>query len=355
MTSRFVVLSAACGLAAATSASGVVAPYFARIPGLPGDNPLASHALGVTGDGSTVFGEVRTTGQWEGMTWTLAGGTVAHGLGTMYGGSQDGSFFVGPRGKWTSSTGWTALPVPAGAAVAMEGQSVSRDGSTIVGSARLSDGRVLAAKWTQSGGAQLLPTVPLLNADPVRATRASSDGSLIAGTASRGFDQGFITSATTASMMPVTGILRDMTSDGRFAVGHSSVVTSAGWIVNLTTNIATQIPPVAGTQSGYAAGISADGSTVVGHSGSNVAYIWDAAHGTRNLATVLTQDYGIDLGGFILGAALDISEDGRTIVGYGINPGSGIEQAWVATIPAPATGAPLALGALAAARRRRRV
>jgi uncharacterized membrane protein len=65
------------------------------------------------------------------------------------------------------------------------------------------------------------------------------------------------------------------------------------------------------------------------------AFIWDQAHGMRNLQDVLINDYGLDLTGWTLTIARDISDDGRTIIGDGINP-EGQSQAWIARLPAPA-------------------
>ena len=47
-----------------------------------------------------------------------------------------------------------------------------------------------------------------------------------------------------------------------------------------------------------------------------------------------------------------ISDDGLTIVGYGSNP-NGSREAWIATIPEPASVALLSLGGVALLRRRR--
>ena len=72
----------------------------------------------------------------------------------------------------------------------------------------------------------------------------------------------------------------------------------------------------------------------------------------RSLMNVLTSDLGLDLTGWTLREAWDVSDDGLTIVGWGDNP-SGITEGWVAHIPEPATLPLLALSALLAARRRR--
>ena len=86
------------------------------------------------------------------------------------------------------------------------------------------------------------------------------------------------------------------------------------------------------------------------------AFIWDQANSMRNLREVLINDHGLNLTGWTLTSALDVSADGLTIVGAGINP-DGFDEAWVATIPEipePATVSLLALGAAAMLHRRRR-
>jgi hypothetical protein len=69
------------------------------------------------------------------------------------------------------------------------------------------------------------------------------------------------------------------------------------------------------------------------------AFIWDAQHGMRNLQSVLEADYGMDLTGWQLTSAVDISDDGLVIAGNGINP-LGQSEGWVVrleAIPEPAT------------------
>ncbi|MFG6094761.1 hypothetical protein SPB21_05900 [Leptothoe sp. ISB3NOV94-8A] len=55
------------------------------------------------------------------------------------------------------------------------------------------------------------------------------------------------------------------------------------------------------------------------------AFIWDAVNGMRSLQAVFTDEFGLDLTGWKLGAATGISDDGLTIVGTGINPEGNFE------------------------------
>ena len=64
------------------------------------------------------------------------------------------------------------------------------------------------------------------------------------------------------------------------------------------------------------------------------AFIWDSAHGMRNLQSVLAGSYGLDLTGWSLKKAAGISADGNTIVGYGTDP-AGKTEAWLAVLAEP--------------------
>ena len=105
-------------------------------------------------------------------------------------------------------------------------------------------------------------------------------------------------------------------------------------------------------------GVSGDGSLVVGttptDSGS-AAFLWDEAHGMRELAKVLSEALGLDLTGWTLTRATDISADGTVIVGWGTNA-NGDSESWIAVIPEPSTGWLVAAGlaGLSAVRRARR-
>lgn len=83
-----------------------------------------------------------------------------------------------------------------------------------------------------------------------------------------------------------------------------------------------------------ALGTSADGSVIVGRSEGGTAIVWRQGGGMQNLKQLLEVDYGLDLSGWELTYAADISDEGTIIVGTGINP-DGNEEAWRAVLPPP--------------------
>jgi probable HAF family extracellular repeat protein len=85
-------------------------------------------------------------------------------------------------------------------------------------------------------------------------------------------------------------------------------------------------------------GTNFDGSVVVGESSTNLAgggaFLWTPDRGLRQLAAVLRDDCGLDLGAWRLDSATGISADGRIVVGNGINP-QGNTEAWIAHLAPP--------------------
>jgi hypothetical protein len=81
--------------------------------------------------------------------------------------------------------------------------------------------------------------------------------------------------------------------------------------------------------------VSAVGYRVVGFAGppgpASVATVWDPTNGMRRVEDILTAE-GIDLTGWTLSEANAISDNGRIIVGRGINP-QGQKEAWLAVLP----------------------
>jgi predicted acylesterase/phospholipase RssA/uncharacterized membrane protein len=301
---------------------------------LPGDTH--SFAVGVSADGSTITGNSNdsSTSHDEAFVWTAAGGMVGIGPGAGAGGigvgvSADGSVIVGRTNssdsstafRWTASGGMVGLGGLPGTYYA-EATGVSADGSTVVGWTRDLNGYLYEAfRWTASEGMVGLPGGS--NSAGVSSSLAygiSADGSTIVGSAldSAGVDEA------------------------------ARWTASSGWV---------GLGNLPGTTSATAYAVSADGSVIVGNSydsasSSTKPFIWDATHGMRDLAQVLSAQ-GADLSGWDLQNATGISADGRSIVGNGLDS-FGVQQGWIAVLPEPGTDALLlaALLGLAVVRRR---
>jgi hypothetical protein len=79
----------------------------------------------------------------------------------------------------------------------------------------------------------------------------------------------------------------------------------------------------------------------------NVAFIWDTAHGMRDLRQVLIDEYGLGaaLENVTLTDAVDISADGRVIVGLGYTGEPG--GSWIVHLPPAVTCYPNCDGSMA--------
>jgi probable HAF family extracellular repeat protein len=149
-----------------------------------------------------------------------------------------------------------------------------------------------------------------------------------------------------------------ISSNGRFVIGDSSVDRGREafiWTVDDgMTGLGSLNPdfpfstPIGVSDNGIVVGTSLVSREIVGyHEFANqpiykdtiAAFIWDAAHGIRDLKSVLEHEYGLDLTGWQLASAVGISDDGQTISGNGINP-SGQHEAWsvrLQTVPEPSS------------------
>ena len=142
-------------------------------------------------------------------------------------------------------------------------------------------------------------------------------------------------------------------SDGTAIVGRSSSAsgpegflwTPGGGMIGLG-----DLP--GGATRSFAHGTTPGGAPVVGSSvtaGGDAAFLWTPSDGMRPLLDVLQDDYGLDLTGWTLFGAEAISDDGRVIVGNGMNP-DGAFVPWVAVLPEPATAVLVLVGLAGVAR-----
>jgi len=319
------------------------------------------------------------------------------GLGFLPGGTQsaavhasaDGSVVVGSSGSyraflWTRAGGMVDLGMLPGATTAYS-TDVSDDGSVVVGTVYATEG-VRAFRWTSAGGMVSLG-LPLDGGGDQQAyntygTAVSGDGAVVAGfsdpvnDAFRWADAGGMLSLGT----PGAGysIAYDSNSDGTVVVGEFTAGLgdhAFRWTLQEGLQDLGTMP---GGTSSHATGVSADGSTVVGHGGTGLAGVrafrWTAASGMVSLGTLpgmASRAYGVsgdgsvvvgvlmspdhammwtpslgmvdlntylptlhlDLTGWTLTAANGVSADGRTIVGRGTHNGQ--TEAWVAQLSSP--------------------
>jgi probable HAF family extracellular repeat protein len=264
--------------------------------------------------------------------------------------------------------------VPGEESVISNAEGVNGDGSVAVGwnyfngpcssgeFGPVCDARFTGFSWTGGGG-----LVPFLPATAIPRD-VSGSGSVIVGDGVNGSHLEAFRYDTVGGFMllgRLTGHARSdanaVSVDGSTVVGQSSVGntpwqafrwTQAGGIQGLG-NLG------GGTAGGSEAfGVSGDGSLVVGTTPSDTgstAFLWDEEHGMRELAQILSEELGLDLTGWTLTRASDISADGSVIVGWGTNP-NGDTESWIAVIPEPSTGWLVAAGlaGLSAVRRARR-
>lgn len=344
-------------------------PFFMVLPNLPSGSENIPWAI--SADGSVVVGEctsANTAGiNREAYRWTLAGGIEA--LGDLPGGefhssargvSPDGSVIVGNSKaggatsvdfgeafRWTEPGGMVSIGYLGGDAIIFaRGEGASDGGLTVVGQ---TTGSNAPFKWTSATGMVELARVDE-NVDFGRARAITPDATFIVGI------RGVFGEPNEAVRWGPAGITRlghlpngvgsaafDVSDDGSVVVGYDSIQQAGGgqlpkafrWSAG-TGMVGLGFLPNSGEfPESRANAVSGDGSVVVGYGNpafpAGRAFIWDTANGMRNLQEVLTNDLGLDLGGYILGEATDISADGRTLIGRGSN-----STGWIAFLGPPA-------------------
>ena len=357
------------------------AANFNGLGGLPSDGTpyRVSRSIGISADGSTIVGSSYWV-SWhqayeEACYWSATGihglghsqiGGFWEGQGVVRGVSSDGRVIVGTRGtefgsqafRWENGVMTELEDIPSGHYTNMNtiANSISANGSVIVGSSTSFE----VVKWEDS---------MITSLGSGRAYSVSGDGSVIVGQSS---------SSSAFRWTSSTGMsgLNGLPNGGTFS--SATAVSSNGQVIVGWSNTSDDIygPREAfrwenGTAIGlgdlpggdfysWANDVSADGSVIVGysvtsgdiyHNGTKQAFIWDNQHGMRNFQNVLVNDYGLNSTGWSLLEVTGISDNGMVIVGNGINP-NGYEEAWIATVPEPATLLLLGLGAVMLRRKR---
>jgi uncharacterized membrane protein len=365
---------------------------FTGIGDLPGGR-YESEIHAVSGDGTTVVGsssvDSRSTAfRWQRDTGLSALGGVLAGSTRAFDVSDDGSVIVGELHSCTRNLGafrWRADGDTADVQLLVfhdppetsytRVSAVSGDGSRLLG--QILDYDTHAAwTWTETEGLRYV-----VENSAVELVALSDDGSVMAGR-----DLGYDTSSPypypipeavrwtsqdglerlAEAPAPKVGFAHAITPDGTTIVG--TIVGPTGLALEMmrwTSETGLQLlgNEVSGgpsdAHSAVATSLSDDASFLVGHArygdlNDTIAILWDEIHGLRDPKTLLQTDYGLDLSGWSLEDAVDISGDGRVIVGNGTNP-AGQREGWVVVIPEPASGHCSASGCSCCARGARSV
>ncbi|MEZ4281933.1 MAG: PEP-CTERM sorting domain-containing protein [Myxococcota bacterium] len=321
----------------------------------------------ISADGSTVVGELRTSAGQEAFVWDRERGL--RGIGDLPGGSVfsiaenvsgDGSVVAGNTNSasgsvafiWDEDRGMRELdPLPEGFVTTIVG-GISDDGSTVVGTMYSEDGRRSDAYfWNETAGYRSIATLPDGTVTYGGATDTNRDGSVIVGGAEgQAFvwteDDGMILlgDLLTPPRRP-NSVALAVSQDGSVVVGPASGPSPFIWDADqgLRALYSSALPPE--IFSFRPSGASGDASVVVGGSFTptgNEATIWTQAGGLQFLRVVLAT-MGVDLDGWSLLSATDVSADGRTIVGFASKQGFA-SRGYIVVIPEPGTGVLVMIG-----------
>ncbi len=355
---RSVTFHAAICLIFVSSASGE--PSLTPLGDLSG-GAISSSAYGVSGDGSVVVGRSSSASGNQAFRWTRLGGMV--GLGDLAGGtfsssangiSADGTIIVGVSNsasgseafRWTASGGMMGLGDVVGGNFGSSANAISRDGSTIVGYGTTGTGPTAVTRpirWTSSEG-----MIDLRKANggsmSGQAYDVSADGSVVVGyaqisaneafrwtDATKGVSLGSFPGSDNAPIGPFSQAMA-VTADGSLVFG-----TSNSYLGYKAVQWKTSIGMSSLGEDAYSTvrATTPDGSVLSGHSTIPGAVVWSSDHEMQSVWDMLLLQ-GIDpaLQGWTrLTEALDISDDGNTIVGTGVRNGN--NEGFIAVIPEP--------------------
>lgn len=270
-----------------------------------------SVAFDCSADGSVVVGQsTNIEGGVQGFRWDTTSGIMT-ALNDLPGGEEQGAAYA-----------------------------VSADGSMIVGSGQTATDDE-AVRWSSGTDAETIHDgVLFFRTSGARAV--SPDGLVVGGfgysepeTGVRGY---LWTGAGGMSLGSIPGASGDTYVNGISDAGDVAV----GWGLSASSLEAFRWTIDGGMASlglltdGFfseATAVSADGSIVVGNCmtfGGNVAFVWEESLGMVPMSDFLTAN-GIDVAGWTLTHAAGISADGSRIVGSGINP-DGEQEAWLADL-----------------------
>lgn len=313
-----------------------------------------SQASGVSADGTVVAGWLPGPGSNRtAFRWTSGGGfqNLGLGVGPSVFISTDGSTLAWGDSanvlRWTTGTG-TQVALPGGIS------ALSGDGLTVVGGTR---------KWSASQGTTVLQNLNGAGSGLITSNALSYNGSLAFGSYDRNMNPAQLyptvwnAAGQATSLGASFGQLSNATAvacsdDGSvvYGFGESSGLRLFRWTA------ATGVVYQPGTNLFQVIDTTGDGRIAVGTT-AIVATVWTPQHGAQELGTLLADEFGLDTSAYSLDFATGISNDGRTLVGYGNDQTTGNRVGWKVTlpyeVPTPASAAGLLIGGFWAFCRRR--
>ncbi len=323
-------------------------------------------AYGVSDDGSTVVGERGGDAYvYDVATGTLTGigqvGAVAvNGDGTVVTGDTSGPA-GDSAGRYRFSDGWTVfggLGASGCGSSLSSAYDISSDGDSCVGLGwnGCSAGAFL---WTAADGMEALPQS---GPNSSRADTISGDGTVIGGWDESGsggrraarwqrdrksgaWSQSLILAGTPGNAAGI-GEVNGSNGDGSIVVGSAegtSNATSGAYVYSSDTGIRLLglLPPTASPVVGGALDVTEDGTTVVGFQRQGVGggQSFRATSWTEETGLVDLQDQLETMGAnipsnFTLAAAMSMSDDGRVICGWGYADNIVFFQgSWIVVLP----------------------
>lgn len=318
-----------------------------------------SDAEGMSADGSVVVGtsyngEDHVGFRWEGGEMTELDRLPGYFGHNAYNVSDDGSVIVGSHSdvdglhgaRWVNGEPEVIEdPTAFCTGPAVWAIGTSADGTTIVGQCwRQHPNGIFfreAFRWTEEEGFVGLGDIPG-GEEASHATDVTPDGSVILGIGSSSRGSAYrneIIRWVNDEMEVLNGFPNserkgpgDVSTDGSVVVGKfinwDGLQEAFRWTEETGPVGLGEIE--GGFRTLTAAAVSADGSVIVGTSetGRDVnliteAFIWTEEGGARSLMNLLETDYGVDLQGWHLYSASDISADGRIVCGKAVQEEGG--------------------------------
>lgn len=330
-----------------------------------------SYANSVSQGGSVVVGASQSSSGTQAFRWTATGGMV--GLGDLSGGSyfseassvsSDGNVVVGSSEsadgmqafRWTAGAGMVGIGDLSGGAFMSRAYAVSLNGAWVAGRSASANGEE-AFIWSSQTGMVGLGFLSGGSWSQVWAVNNSGTLAFGISETSAGFEAfvwtssggmqglGYLEGGDTAAYSVPCAEMGD-TIALAIAVGGSTSADSGSWpeaFIWTEEDGMVGLGDLAGGDFGSLANsVSANGSVVVGEALTGApspptaigteAFYWTPSSKMVNLKSMLTTAHGLDLTGWILENAQDVSPNGKAIVGWAFNP-SGNAEGYLVKLP----------------------